>query len=170
MEEPTEIHRNLMPEKRQERKTWCGTNASICGTLERTGKGCPFPKTCFWIYHLHGVTDASLDLCNVQPNAKVLTDGTGCNGSAPGGKGEKWVLAMSTWKVASPLWACLSFWNWNNNKHSCRLWDVVMVQGKKYGTTLTKLWGLLSGLVLTANLHVQNPGAITKAWPSLWLN
>lgn len=31
------------------------------------------------------MTDASLDLRNAQPNAKVLTDGTRCNGSAPGG-------------------------------------------------------------------------------------
>lgn len=99
MEEPTEIHRNLMPEKRQERKTRCGTNGSICGTLERTGKGCPFPKTCFWTYHLHGVTDASLDLCNVQPNAKVLTDGTGCNGSAPGGKGGSGFLLCQLGKL-----------------------------------------------------------------------
>lgn len=47
----------------------------------------PLPKARFWIYHLRGVTDASLDLRNAQPNAKVLPDGTRCNGSVPGEEG-----------------------------------------------------------------------------------
>lgn len=40
-----------------------------------------------------------------------------------------------------------------------------MTKGENYGTTFTKLWGLLSDPLFLANLHIQNPGAITKSLP-----